>query len=250
MGLRDSASVRTPLRGFELELGLAREPGAPVALVGRSGSGKTSMLRAIAGLLSPAAGTVESAGRGLARHRARHRPGAGAARLRLPLPGLRALPADERLAQRRLRDARAAARAPGGDAGGARALRRGGARRGAPGDDVGGRAPARGAGPGAGGAAAGAAARRAALGARLDHPARGDRRAAGRLRRGRHARRPRHPLLRGGGGAGGRAGRDRRRAGDPAGHRRGDLGLPRLGLRRRLLGRGGAARRGERRTAT
>ena len=32
--------------------------GAPLALVGRSGSGKTSMLRAIAGLLSPAEGRV------------------------------------------------------------------------------------------------------------------------------------------------------------------------------------------------
>ncbi|HEY5333167.1 MAG TPA: ATP-binding cassette domain-containing protein, partial [Solirubrobacterales bacterium] len=52
------ARVRTPLRGFELELGLRADPGAPVALVGRSGSGKTSMLRAIAGLLSPREGRV------------------------------------------------------------------------------------------------------------------------------------------------------------------------------------------------
>jgi molybdate transport system ATP-binding protein len=54
------ARVRTPLRGFDLELGLRAEPGAPVALVGRSGSGKTSMLRTIAGLLSPTTGRVES----------------------------------------------------------------------------------------------------------------------------------------------------------------------------------------------
>lgn len=52
------ARVRTPLRGFELELELRAEPAKPVALVGRSGSGKTSMLRAIAGLLSPATGRV------------------------------------------------------------------------------------------------------------------------------------------------------------------------------------------------
>jgi molybdate transport system ATP-binding protein len=45
-----------------LDLELTATAGAPLALVGRSGSGKTSMLRAIAGLLSPAAGRVESAG--------------------------------------------------------------------------------------------------------------------------------------------------------------------------------------------
>jgi molybdate transport system ATP-binding protein len=56
------AHARTPLRGFELDLELRAEAGAPVALVGRSGSGKTSMLRAIAGLLSPREGRVESAG--------------------------------------------------------------------------------------------------------------------------------------------------------------------------------------------
>jgi ABC-type sulfate/molybdate transport systems ATPase subunit len=56
------ARASTPLRGFELDLGLRAEPGAPVALVGRSGSGKTSMLRAIAGLLSPTSGRVESGG--------------------------------------------------------------------------------------------------------------------------------------------------------------------------------------------
>lgn len=53
-----SARVRTPLRGFELELELSAVPGVPVALVGRSGSGKTSVLRTIAGLLSPREGRV------------------------------------------------------------------------------------------------------------------------------------------------------------------------------------------------
>jgi molybdate transport system ATP-binding protein len=53
-----TARVRTPLRGFDLDLELRAEAGAPVALVGRSGSGKTSLLRAIAGLLSPRSGRV------------------------------------------------------------------------------------------------------------------------------------------------------------------------------------------------
>lgn len=53
------ADVRTPLRGFELELEARAAAGSPLALVGRSGSGKTSMLRAIAGLLSPREGRVE-----------------------------------------------------------------------------------------------------------------------------------------------------------------------------------------------
>ncbi|HVV91575.1 MAG TPA: ATP-binding cassette domain-containing protein [Solirubrobacterales bacterium] len=51
--------MRTPLRGFELEVEVRAEAGMPLALVGRSGSGKTSMLRAIAGLLSPREGRVE-----------------------------------------------------------------------------------------------------------------------------------------------------------------------------------------------
>jgi molybdate transport system ATP-binding protein len=53
-----TARARTPLRGFDLELELSAAAGAPLALVGRSGSGKTSMLRTIAGLLSPASGRV------------------------------------------------------------------------------------------------------------------------------------------------------------------------------------------------
>ena len=57
-----AAQVRTPLRGFDLDLELRADPGEPVALVGRSGSGKTSLLRAIAGLLSPRQGRVELGG--------------------------------------------------------------------------------------------------------------------------------------------------------------------------------------------
>jgi molybdate transport system ATP-binding protein len=45
-----------------LDLELRAVPGVPLALVGRSGSGKTTMLRAIAGLLSPREGRVELAG--------------------------------------------------------------------------------------------------------------------------------------------------------------------------------------------
>jgi molybdate transport system ATP-binding protein len=54
-----AAKVRTPLRTFDLALDVSASPGTPLALVGRSGSGKTSMLRTIAGLLSPREGSVE-----------------------------------------------------------------------------------------------------------------------------------------------------------------------------------------------
>jgi ABC-type sulfate/molybdate transport systems ATPase subunit len=51
-----SATFTLPLRAFELELALAVE--RTVALVGPSGAGKTSVLRAIAGLARPTAGRV------------------------------------------------------------------------------------------------------------------------------------------------------------------------------------------------
>jgi molybdate transport system ATP-binding protein len=51
-----SAHFTLPLRAFELELALAVE--RTVALVGPSGAGKTSVLRAIAGLVRPTAGRV------------------------------------------------------------------------------------------------------------------------------------------------------------------------------------------------
>jgi molybdate transport system ATP-binding protein len=51
-----SADFTLPLRAFELELGLAVE--RTVALVGPSGAGKTSVLRAIAGLVRPTVGRV------------------------------------------------------------------------------------------------------------------------------------------------------------------------------------------------
>ncbi|MGD9735291.1 MAG: ATP-binding cassette domain-containing protein [Solirubrobacterales bacterium] len=52
------AAVATPLRSFELALKLEARVGEPLALVGPSGAGKTSVLRILAGLLRPARGTV------------------------------------------------------------------------------------------------------------------------------------------------------------------------------------------------
>ncbi|MDX6414085.1 MAG: molybdate transport system ATP-binding protein [Gaiellaceae bacterium] len=55
------ADLSLPLRDFDLELAL--EAGdETVALVGPSGAGKTSLLRAIAGLAKPARGTIACAG--------------------------------------------------------------------------------------------------------------------------------------------------------------------------------------------
>jgi molybdate transport system ATP-binding protein len=53
------ARIATPLRGFELEAELSAAAAEPLALVGPSGAGKTSLLRALAGLLTPRSGRVE-----------------------------------------------------------------------------------------------------------------------------------------------------------------------------------------------
>jgi iron complex transport system ATP-binding protein len=68
---------RTLVRGLNLTL----RPGESLAILGRNGVGKTTLLHTLAGLLAPAAGSVELAGRSYADLGAR-----GAARLRGLLP--------------------------------------------------------------------------------------------------------------------------------------------------------------------
>ena len=53
------ARVATALREFELDVAVAVEPGRCLALVGPSGAGKTTVLRAIAGLHQPDRGSVK-----------------------------------------------------------------------------------------------------------------------------------------------------------------------------------------------
>ena len=54
----EGVSVSFGARAALAEVGFALEAGQRLAVVGRSGAGKTSLLRAIAGLLRPTAGTI------------------------------------------------------------------------------------------------------------------------------------------------------------------------------------------------
>jgi ABC-type sulfate/molybdate transport systems ATPase subunit len=57
-----SLDVTVPLRAFDLDVALDVAPGETLALVGPSGAGKTTILRAIAGLVRPSAGWIECGG--------------------------------------------------------------------------------------------------------------------------------------------------------------------------------------------
>ena len=111
---RDGSAVlrveaRAALGALVLDVALTVEAGRCLALAGPSGAGKTSILRVAAGLLRPEHGRRGLRRGGVAGHRARDRRRARAARLRLRLPGVRAVRPPARLAERRLPADRAAA---------------------------------------------------------------------------------------------------------------------------------------------
>jgi ABC-type sulfate/molybdate transport systems ATPase subunit len=57
-----SVDITVPLRSFDLRVALEVAPSETLALVGPSGAGKTTILRAIAGLARPTAGWIECGG--------------------------------------------------------------------------------------------------------------------------------------------------------------------------------------------
>jgi molybdate transport system ATP-binding protein len=69
------------------------------ALFGRSGSGKTTVVNAVAGLLRPDAGRIVAGDTGAARPRGRHRPAAAPPPDRLCLSGRAAVPASDGAAE-------------------------------------------------------------------------------------------------------------------------------------------------------
>ena len=94
-----------PLRAFDARVELTVERGETLALVGPSGAGKTTTLRVVAGLLRPRSGRITVDDETWLDTSARHRPLAGATTRRLPLPGVRTLPAPRRVRERPLRRA-------------------------------------------------------------------------------------------------------------------------------------------------
>ena len=84
-------SCATPLAGVRARLGLEVAAGECLALAGPSGAGKTTVLRAIAGPAARRARARALRRRDLAGHRRGCRRRAGAAPLRVRLPGLRAV---------------------------------------------------------------------------------------------------------------------------------------------------------------
>ena len=173
-------AITVPLRSFGLELSL--DVDATVALVGPSGAGKTTVLRAIAGLVRPRSGRIARATTTWFDGEAGVSPAARPAARRARLPGLRALPAHDRAPERRVRPP---SRPPTSTSSASRSAPRGRAARRA----LGRRAPARRARARARPRPRGAAARRAALGARRAHEGRRAHRAAGAARRPRASRR-------------------------------------------------------------
>ena len=86
-------AAETALGAFALDVELEVAAGECLALAGPSGAGKSSVLRIVAGLRRGRARAVCVRRARLARHRARDRPAARGAPLRLRVPGLRAVPA-------------------------------------------------------------------------------------------------------------------------------------------------------------
>ena len=103
--------ITVPLRAFERRRRAERRRARRVALVGPSGAGKTTVLRAVAGLHRPGARAHRARRRRLVRRRAPDRPAARAPLGRARLPGVRAVPAHDRARERRLRRQRARRRA-------------------------------------------------------------------------------------------------------------------------------------------